>query len=432
MLLAGGCRTTKVYADRDLEVENTRPELTAPTRDVPRYEGDDPYVLDAQQRFPTLMDFHQKVIWRTCTPNDGVCHNRKEYPDLHTPGNFLAAFEAPCNVQVADHRSGFDGCERPGDLVRFDAGGTSFGPSEIAWLQLVQSEAGDSASLELQLMDDPQVERDQFWATAVFSHAQGPGVGEGLRYADLEVQWQRGDGALHWIADISGRRRDWVRDELLPQVIMADLNRNSVAGALEMPPAKMLAPGDPEGSYLIARIRGAMRGEDIPGSRMPLANRPFDVAEMLALYCLVEGVTAPPATTGGIEQAIDYVGCSFSDDPGSLNLLGEGVTWETRVSKILAAHCGGCHGETNPQAGLALLGSDAYARLLEPSGQRPEQALIVPGDAEGSYLYAKLIAGDDIEGAGMPLDARGQHVPLPQAELADILTWITNGAVRGD
>ena len=39
--------------------------------------------------------------------------------------------------------------------------------------------------------------------------------------------------------------------------------------------------GSPETSYLIARLRGVMENEEIPGSRMPLANPPLTIAEML-------------------------------------------------------------------------------------------------------------------------------------------------------
>src|SRR5688500_8366701 len=39
-------------------------------------------VDDARKDLPTYLDLHQQVFYRTCTPNEGVCHNDKEYPDL--------------------------------------------------------------------------------------------------------------------------------------------------------------------------------------------------------------------------------------------------------------------------------------------------------------------------------------------------------------
>src|SRR5262245_65817696 len=42
-------------------------------------------VDEARRELSTYLDLHDVVISRTCTPNEGVCHNDKEYRDLHTP-----------------------------------------------------------------------------------------------------------------------------------------------------------------------------------------------------------------------------------------------------------------------------------------------------------------------------------------------------------
>src|SRR5690606_20811733 len=127
-------------------------------------------------------------------------------------------------------------------------------------------------------------------------------------------------------------------------------------------------PGDPVGSYLIGRMRGEMHGEPVPGSRMPLANSPLTVDEMLALFCLVEGFPVD-GDSAMLSGPIDYNRCSFAASPADRNLLGDGVTWEARVKLIFEFNCGGCHNEQDPQGGLMLLGDGVYERLLEPSGQ---------------------------------------------------------------
>jgi hypothetical protein len=68
--------------------------------------------------------------------------------------------------------------------------------------------------------------------------------------------------------------------------------------------------------------------------------------------------------------------------------------------------------------------------LLEPSAQVPDLALIEPGDAEASYLYQKLVGADGIVGNVMPYNPLTGEGRLSEAELGDILTWISNGAVE--
>ena len=74
-------------------------------------------VSEAVTRLPTALDLHHQVIARTCGPDGGVCHNGKEYPDLHTPGNLLDAIDKPCNLAEDDWRDVHDMCEVVGDAV---------------------------------------------------------------------------------------------------------------------------------------------------------------------------------------------------------------------------------------------------------------------------------------------------------------------------
>ncbi|MCA9705992.1 MAG: hypothetical protein KDK70_09115 [Myxococcales bacterium] len=410
---------------------------------VEPYAGDDEIVLLAQERFPTGLDLHKKVIWRTCTPNGGVCHNRKEYPDLHTPANFAEAFSAPCNVQPGEFDAVYDGCERPGDRVRFDGYGFASDEVEIGWVQYLVGESedygdaeppADAPGLHIQLASPMGGDNASAYGTVDFirSFVDEAGLVQESAYASYRTNWWLSSDRTHLFGRVQEYQVEDVQELVGVGIVMGDANRNGVFGSHMAPPVSMLEPGDPYGSYLIARMRGEIHGGDpVPGSRMPLANPPLTVDEMLALFCLVEGFPA-----GGddamLSGPIDYNACSFSTNPDQLNLLGNGVTWESRVKLILEFNCGGCHNEADPQGGITLLGEGVYERLLEPSSQMSDMNLIEPGDPLRSYLYLKLIGDDSILGQQMPYNPLTGEGSLSQAEISDIETWIINGAIENE
>ena len=132
-----------------------------------------------------------------------------------------------------------------------------------------------------------------------------------------------------------------------------------------------------------------------------------------------------------ISGPIDYNACSYSQDPTSLDILGQGVTWSGRIRPLLTSYCGGCHGGSDPQDGLDLLAGGVYQRLLQASGQQPGLNLIQPGVPEQSYLWRKLVGDGSISGEKMPIDALGTGSnQLPAEVLADIETWILAGALE--
>lgn len=430
------CMPGKPYADRELEHQGERPQLKDAKAIAP-YEGNDPYVLEAQAKLPSGLELHRHVIWRTCARNDGVCHNRKEYPELRTPAALVATFGARCNVQAGEAASVFDGCEGAGDRIRLESGANKQKtPIEIAWMKVVPGEHqketkgwlpnAKSPGLHIGLVRPLSLERQRPWGTASFERDDASGKFVLHRYA---AHWWTYEQGKVLFAQVRPYQRDSIAKLQAAGIALADPNENGIFGAQSGESVQMLEAGAPEKSYLIARVRGEMHGKKIPGSRMPLANQPLTISEMLALYCFVEGFDAEDRATN-LAAPIDYRNCSYRENPGDLNLLGEGVTWKGRVQKIMEAHCGGCHGVKEPAAGLALTGEGVYARLLQASAQVKDMPLVTPGDAGKSYLYAKLIHDTEIVGAGMPIDAEGKAQKLSQAELGDILTWINNGAVE--
>jgi hypothetical protein len=424
----------------DITFTPARPVLAASAPSVEPYAGDDVNVKEAQDRFRTGLDLHRKVVTRTCSPNGGVCHNRKEYPDLHTPANFLGAIGAYCNVQPGEETSVYDGCERTGDRFRLgelmdrevEIGHLLNVPGEYAEYKKDSLPVAESPGLHIYLHDPVPGDRVEVWTGGKFirTFVREDGEVQDIAYATYETRWWVLDDRKHLFAEVRDYQQDRVNNLLAVGIVQGDANRNGVFGARQSAPIRMLMPGKPEESYLIARLRGTIGDDKVPGSRMPLANQPLSVSEMLALFCFVEGLP-PLDKTPDLTWPIDYKNCSYSRDPENLNLLGEGVTWERRIRKILEANCGGCHGGVDPSAGLNLLGEGTYERLISASEQKPELKLIEPGDPSKSYLWLKLQGDPDtIVGAAMPIDPLQGTRKLTSAELGDIQTWITNGAVE--
>lgn len=415
----------------DIDFEPNRPEVTDEST-VPPYAGTDPYVIEAQRRFRTGLDIQQKVVQRTCTPFDGVCHNKKEYPDLHTPANFADTIGAPCNVQPGDYTSVWDRCEPIGDRFTLDQFDRRI---EVAWVEVIEGEPqeyGDgnvptetSPGLHIVLRDEIPIAENTVESNAKFYRKF---QGEELVYARFGTRWWK-VAPNRLMGEVGQERSDDANRLVSAGIRQGDQNRNGTFGVELGPNVPMINPGNPEQSYLVARIRGEVDGEQIPGSRMPLANQPLDIVDMLALFCFIEGL---PAQDANLADAIDYNDCSYAADPENLNLLGEGVTWSTRVSKILEANCGGCHGGANPAEGLDLLAERSYDRLLEASTQNPDLNLIEPGAPELSYLWLKIIGDESIVGDPMPIDPLMGTRTLTEAELGDIETWIVNGAVENE
>jgi hypothetical protein len=90
------------------------------------------------------------------------------------------------------------------------------------------------------------------------------------------------------------------------------------------------------------------------------------------------------------------------------------------IPEVLRQSCAGaCHGATSPEANLDLESDDVAGRLVDAPGEHCAGTLIVPGDPEGSLLYAKLVPPVEC-GSLMPLG------PTPlEAEIVDcIALWI--------
>lgn len=90
--------------------------------------------------------------------------------------------------------------------------------------------------------------------------------------------------------------------------------------------------------------------------------------------------------------------------------------FETRVRPLLAARCLGCHGATKQQGGLRLDSRAAMLRGVDGA------AAIQPGDPAASRLLQVVRYADD--DTQMPPAGK-----LPDAEIAILTQWVTDGAV---
>lgn len=438
-----GCGSSDTYTGPKGEIpfDPQRPNPGTPGTVTP-YTGTNPIVLEAQTRLPTGMDLQRKVILRTCGPTNGVCHNQKEFPDLHTGGTFTAAINLPCNLQPGSYGSVYDRCERLPDRFKFsdhrDSPELELGWFEVilgAYVEYDQDEVppSDAPGLHLHFRQPVKLAQGRaHWGTGTFirNFINDQGNVEALSFANYNTRWWVLDDGKHLFGEVRDYQRESVDALMAVGIVQGDQNRNGIFGAIERTTVPLINPGKPEESYLVARLRGHMLGEPIPGTRMPLANQPPSVTDMLALMCFIEGLD-PNAKEWNLSSAIDYNGCRYSRNPEELSLVGAGVKWSERVWPILQSSCGGCHGGSNPQAGLDLLSAGAWSRLQASSAQNSTLKLIDAGRPEKSYLWLKLSGDGSIIGSRMPLDPLGAGSrTLPQDQLDSIQTWILAGALN--
>ena len=105
------------------------------------------------------------------------------------------------------------------------------------------------------------------------------------------------------------------------------------------------------------------------------------------------------------------------------------VSYSAHLEPLVMAHCLGCHDSEEAKARLVLDPGEGYGQLVgRRSIQKPEMALVEPGDPDASYLWLKLQHRAP-EGKGMPRTLTGTKKLRP-AELELYRRWIEGGAKR--
>lgn len=377
-------------------------------------------VDDAREQFPTYLDLHTQVITRTCTPNMGVCHNSKEYPDLHTPQTMLGVIDQPCNFAESVPLNIYDGCERVGDRIELLGASNPGFVSEVGHITSERDDAMVETGLVVHIRDPiPAAMLDPSAPEGIrLSRASKQGtivVGELLG----RVVYEPGSMALRIVdvATLTLEERALIEDELQP----GDPNENGVFGGTA-DPYRLIVPGDPTRSYLLQRLQG-----NVPGSPMPLANEPLSSAEIIALACWIEGVTDPDRVA--VEAAIDYDDCATAAQFGGAN-PNSGHTLSKNVQPIFNRFCAvpGCHADDHPAAGLVLTPGRSRASLLEASTQVPGTHRVEPGNPTNSYLIAKLTGAGALIGRTMPITPDGESGALDDWRIEIVRAWIVAGA----
>lgn len=374
------------------------------------------YIEEAKLEFPTYQDIHVKVIQRTCTPFQNVCHNNKEYPDLRTPQGVLDRIGRPCNLNEIynDPESVFNACEPPGDVLRFIDGANIGLSVEIGSVTITDDAmGGGTATLVLRTPMPSAMLSPATLESAVIERSVG-GVMQSVGSLNLAISYVQGASSVQ----LNNTTEFSTHAAVLAEVSGGDPNADGVFGASEDGAMQEIVPGDPWNSYLLQRLQG-----NVPGSPMPLANQPLSAAEVIAVACWIEGT----ADEGGAETetVIDYDNCQYADELATPP-EGGGATLSGHVQPIFDQACsfGGCHSSQSPAAGLDLTaGNSRDAMLGVPATQNPDVPLVTAVNPTNSYLMAKLVGGG-VMGARMPLNAD----VLNESQLEIIRTWIIQGA----
>jgi hypothetical protein len=135
-----------------------------------------------------------------------------------------------------------------------------------------------------------------------------------------------------------------------------------------------------------------------------------------------------------MDGATDDDAVTFFCKPPQKDKRRGGISFASIEKRIFAKNCAfsGCHGTSNPQAGLTLVGDHVYESLVDKvatasAAQFAGKKLVVPGAPETSFLMDKLEGKlGPGEGDPMPFGRR----PLRDADVEVIRKWILAGAPK--
>ena len=146
----------------------------------------------------------------------------------------------------------------------------------------------------------------------------------------------------------------------------------------------------------------AVRGKDVRRTRV-----------LLALFGSCCVVFAAIVCSKGVPSAMAAPGSQPAPTPSQIEFF------EKRIRPLLVDHCYDCHSTKGKQSGgLRLDDRDA---LIAGGKDGPA---VIPGDPENSMLMQRVLEKDDIK-RRMP---KGEDDPLSPEEIADLRTWIKQGA----
>jgi hypothetical protein len=393
--------------------------------------------------YPTLEALYggEQGIYRGCGPNNGVCHNAKEFPNLATMGAVIDNVGAACNEKRDTPKTMDDLCERVGDSLH--VGGTAI---EIAHIDPDPTQALEfhvtlrSAPPALGASPTLDVTREVDGASAEVYTLSQYGVTAAVDPSDatgktLLFTIPAPDPSLPPYEDAGTLAAALMKNVGVPadpsSIQVGDPNENGVFGA-ELG-GKLIVPGDTSRSYLFKRLT-----DPSAGPVMPRANCCYWTKKSLrALWCWVSGLKSDGSNA---LDAIDYGSCPDGPvenivypEPGPAcessgmcpvqpgTTVPDDPTWHNVYTNILVPNCGGgaCHVE-GPQGGLDM--------STEDNAWTGVSARVLPGNPSASKLYVRI-------DPPLCMTPSCTTMPLGRAPLSNQLVgivgnWIQAGATR--
>jgi mono/diheme cytochrome c family protein len=212
-----------------------------------------------------------------------------------------------------------------------------------------------------------------------------------------------------------------------PLGLQLDSYEGAMAGSQDGP---VLVAGDPEGSELVRRVRGASQPA-MPLIGEPLSEEEIGRIEAWILAGLPEGggeaTEEPPAAATAAPEEEPVAGAAAPEPaqavegpspPDAPPGPGEPVTF-VHVERIFLQRCVECHGDARaegPPEGLRL---DGLANILTGG----ELIVVIPGNPEASEIVRR------IEGTAEPRMPFDGPPWLSEEEIALIRRWIEGGAL---
>jgi hypothetical protein len=273
-------------------------------------------ISEAKAQFPAYIDLHEKVIVRSCGPTAGVCHNTKEFPDLHTPANMLGAVEHDCNVQAISPLNVENVCEPLGDILLITSGIDVGFEARVGWIEEVvtgeddEGEPESALELELSLPVPSGVQPGE--DPVSFSVLRETAGGGRVVLAQIEERLITKGGETRVVLERFHDLKEETRYTLTLDLNLADPNRDGIYGATEPDAGQLIVPGDPDRSYIMWRVLGLGRAP-----RMPLAGDPLTEVEVQALRCWIHNLE--PGKAPSLEQLIDYEACAAAEEAAAAN-----------------------------------------------------------------------------------------------------------------
>jgi hypothetical protein len=135
------------------------------------------------------------------------------------------------------------------------------------------------------------------------------------------------------------------------------------------------------------------------------------------------GIVVCAVGCAGNGQGLDQNGQPIGGSGGTPGMLT--ADFQSIQDNVFTPICSKCHIGASAPEGLQLDAAHSYNLLVGvPSAEDPSLMRVKPSDPGNSYMVQKIEGAPGIQGGQMPLG----ETPLPQATIATIRQWITNGA----